>query len=330
MSKKPGWGILATGWIAELFTRDLLDADMVVRAVGSRSLEKAAAFAERFCIPASYGSYEELVADPVVDIIYVATPHPQHVSAALLAIEAGKHVLIEKPFTLNAQEARRIADRASEKNVTVMEAMWTRFLPHMKRIHQIIEAGTLGELRSLQADHRQFLPTDPNHRLNSLELGGGALLDLGIYPISFAVDILGMPITVNAAARFKETGVDAEIATIMKHSGGAMSSTVSALDVALPNTARIFGTLARIEIDATWYTPTTFRVIDYQGNLLETFDEPVTGRGMQFQAKEMERLFSTSGTSSLMPIRQSIEIMDLLDGIRRQIGLSYPQESHAE
>ncbi len=326
MDHRPGWGILATGWIAELFTRDLLGAGMAVKAVGSRSAAKAAAFAERFGVEASYGSYEQLVSDPSVDIIYVATPHPQHVSAALLAIDAGKHVLIEKPFTLNADEAQRIASRAKLKNVTVMEAMWTRFLPHMKRIRQIIEAGTLGELRSLRAEHRQFLPTDPNHRLNSLELGGGALLDLGIYPISFAVDILGIPTDVTASARFSHTGVDAEVATIMTHENGSVSSTVSALDAVMPNTAQIFGSLARIEIDATWYTPTTFRVVDHHGEILETFDGRVEGRGMQFQALEMEHLFATSTGSTVMSLDQSIAIMELLDSVRRKIGLSYPQE----
>lgn len=321
------WGILATGWIAELFTQDLIDAGLTVHAVGSRTFEKASAFADRFAISVAYGSYEELVADADIDIIYIATPHPQHVSAALLAIEAGKHVLIEKPFTLNAAEAELVVSRARQRGVAVLEAMWTRFLPHMRRIHEIIDAGTLGTLRSLRAEHRQFLPTDPNHRLNSLALGGGALLDLGIYPISFAYDILGAPISIAATARFQETGVDAEIATIMSHPGGAVSTTVSALDLQQPNTAVIFGSLARIEIDATWYTPTSFRVIDHKGNVIETFDGTVPGRGMQFQALELERLVRTSENSSYMPVGQSVEIMGALDEIRKQIGLIYPQES---
>lgn len=320
------WGILATGWIAELFTQDLIDAGLTVHAVGSRTFEKASAFADRFAIPVAYGSYEELVANADIEVIYIATPHPQHVSAAFMAIEAGKHVLIEKPFTLNAPEAELLVSRAHQRGVTVLEAMWTRFLPHMQRIHEIIDAGTLGTLRSLRADHRQFLPTDPNHRLNSLALGGGALLDLGIYPISFAYDILGAPVSIAATARFQETGVDAEIATIMSHPGGAVSTTVSALDLQHPNTATIFGSLARIEIDATWYTPTSFRVIDHNGNVIETFDGTVTGRGMQFQAFEMERLVRTSAQSTLMPASQSVEIMGVLDEIRKQIGLVYPQE----
>jgi predicted dehydrogenase len=327
MEKKLGWGILATGWIAELFTQDLISSGLKVAAVGSRNLEKANAFAKRFGIANAHGSYEELVADPDVDIIYVATPHPQHVDAALLALDASKHVLVEKPFALNAPEARQIVDRARSESRVVLEAMWTRFLPHMTRIHDIIAAGTLGTLRSLSAEHRQFLPADPTHRLNALELGGGALLDLGIYPISFAVDILGAPISVQAAARFTDTGVDAEVATVMEHSGGAISTTASSLDCAGPNTAVVYGTKARIEIASVWYSPTSFRVIDYEGNVLEEFVETVPGRGMQFQAFEMEGLVRSGAASRVMAPEDTIAIMETLDDIRKQIGLIYPSEN---
>ncbi|TCL62895.1 Gfo/Idh/MocA family oxidoreductase, partial [Rhizobium sp. BK251] len=293
------WGILATGWIAELFVTDLRAAGLTVTAVGSRSSEKAAAFAKRFQIPNAHGSYEDLVADPDVDIIYVATPHPQHVDTALLALDAGKHVLVEKPFTLNAKEAREIVEKARTKKLVVLEAMWTRFLPHMKRIHEIIDAGTIGELRSVSAEHLQFLPADPKHRLNALELGGGALLDLGIYPISFVIDILGAPTSVSATARFKETGVDAEVATLMRHEGGTISTTVSALDLAGPNPAYVYGAQGRIEIASTWYTPTSFKVIDHAGTILEEFEVGVPSRGMQFQAFEMERLVREGKESNL-------------------------------
>lgn len=328
MKESLGWGILATGWIAELFVHDLKESGLHVAAVGSRSIDKARAFAGRFGVPNAHGSYEELVADPSVDIIYVATPHPQHVGAALLALEAGKHVLVEKPFTLNAPEARKIVDLAKEKGLVVLEAMWTRFLPHMKRIHEIIDAGTLGELRSLSAEHRQFLPTDPEHRLNAPKLGGGALLDLGIYPISFAFDILGAPEEVSATARFTKTGVDAEIATLMRHAGGAISTSVSALDCAGPNVAIVYGTKARIEIASVWYSPTSFKVFDQQGAIIEEFSQTVYHRGMQFQALEMERLVRNSATSELMAPSETVAIMEVLDKIRRQIGLSYPGEGH--
>lgn len=329
MKKSLGWGVLATGGIAELFTHDLAASGLNVVAVGSRSGEKAEAFARRFDIPHAHGSYQQLVADPDVDIIYVATPHPQHVDAALLALAAGKHVLIEKPFTLNAEEASKIIACARQKNLVVLEAMWTRFLPHMQRIHEIIDSGVLGQLRSVSAEHRQCLPTDPKHRLNALELGGGALLDLGIYPISFACDMLGAPTSITATARFKDTGVDAEIATIMQHKGGAISTTVSALDCAGPNTAVVYGSQARIVIAPVWYMPTSFRVEDYQGNVLEDYAEPVAARGMQFQALEMERLVRLGTTSTIMPPDESVLIMETLDTIRKQIGLVYPGEARA-
>jgi predicted dehydrogenase len=327
MERKLGWGILATGWIAELFTADIIKAGMTVSAVGSRSLDKADAFASRFGIATAHGSYQALVDDPGVDIVYIATPHSHHRSAALLAIEAGKNVLVEKPFALNAIEARDIVQRANEKRVVVLEAMWTRFLPHMARIRQVIASGLIGDVTSVAADHRQFLPTDPSHRLNAPELGGGALLDLGIYPISFACDILGMPISVSANARFGRTGVDTEIATLMTHENGALSSSVSALDINMPNKAHIFGSKGRIEIDSTWYAPTSFRVIDNKGQVIEDFTSEVAGRGMQFQAIEMERLVVSGESSSLMPPEQTVGIMTVLDAIRQKIGLVYPNET---
>src|SRR5690606_18765176 len=167
-----------------------------------------------------------------------------HIEPALAALNAGKHVLIEKPITVNEKEAAAIRDTAASKGLLAMEAMWTRYLPHMKRIHEIIDAGTLGEIRLISADHTQSAPTDPAHRMNALELGGGALLDLGIYPISFVHDILGTPTTIQASARFIETGADSEVATVMTHGSGALSTTFSTSRAVGPNAAQIVGTLA--------------------------------------------------------------------------------------
>jgi predicted dehydrogenase len=327
LGKTIKWGILATGWIADLFVKDLILTGHDVAAVGSRSQSNADRFAKTFGIAKAHGSYEALVADPDVDIIYIATPHPQHVTTAKLALSAGKHILVEKPFTLNASEAAEIVDLARAKGLVALEAMWTRFLPHMRRIREIIAAGTIGEIRSITADHRQKLPDDPNHRLNALDLGGGALLDLGIYPISFAWDILGKPASILAAATFRETGADAQVATIFYYTSGAVFTSVSASDSAGPNRASVVGTNGRIEIDRVWYSPTTFRVYDAENTLLETFDGSVAGRGMQFQAEEAERLVSDGLISGqIMPPAQSVQIMMTLDEIRRQIGLRYPGE----
>ena len=223
MTEDVRWGILATGLIARLFTSDLVLRGHKVAAVGSRSRQTAERFAAKFGISKAHGSYEALVADPEVDIVYVATPHPLHAPNAIAALEAGKHVLVEKPFTMNAAEAQKVMDLAERKGLLALEAMWTRFLPHMLRIREIVASGILGEIRSIVADHTQDLPDDPTHRLNALELGGGALLDLGIYPISFAWDILGMPLEVQSTARFRATGADAQVATIFRHAGDAMS-----------------------------------------------------------------------------------------------------------
>jgi predicted dehydrogenase len=327
MAEKTRWGILATGWIADLFVKDLLLTGHAVTAVGSRSIETAKRFVKQFGIPAAHGSYEALAADPNVDVIYIATPHPHHVAAAKLALNSGKHILVEKPFTINAREAAEIVALAKAKNLVVLEAMWTRFLPHMRRIREIVAAGTIGEIRSLIADHTQKLPDDPKHRLNDLALGGGALLDLAIYPISFAWDMLGKPLTVRASATFKATGADAQVATIFHYASGAIATTLSSSDSAGSNRASLVGTKGRIEIDHVWYSPTSFRVYDNANTVIETFDGSVEGRGMQFQADETERLIASGLTAgTILPPAQSVEIMETLDEVRKLIGLKYPSE----
>lgn len=324
------WGILATGGIATAFASDLRTAGLDVVAVGSRSQESADEFAARFDIPRAHGSYIDLAEDPEVDIIYVATPHPMHHEDARLALQNGKHVLVEKAFTLNRAEAEDLRSLAAEKGLLAMEAMWTRYLPHMVRLREIIAEGTLGEIRSVSADHTQSLPTDPEHRINALSLGGGALLDLGIYPISFIWDVLGAPDEISATARLLETGADAEVATIMTHAGGAISTSLSSSRTVGPNTAVVLGTDARIEIDRIWYTPTSFRVIAADGTVLEEYDSEVEGRGMQYQAFAAEGAVAAgdiAGELLALPIAESVEIMGTLDEIRRQIGVVYPSES---
>jgi len=322
------WGILATGGIAGAFASDLRTAGLDLVAVGSRSQESADAFAARFDIPRAHASYDALVADPEVDIVYVSTPHPMHHENARLALEAGKHVLVEKAFTLNRSEAEDLQRLGAERGLLVMEAMWSRYLPHMIRIREIIAAGTLGEIRAVSADHTQLLPSDPEHRLNALELGGGALLDLGIYPISFVWDILGAPTTVKAVGRLIETGADAEVATVMTHDTGAVSTTLSSSRGAGPNAASIVGTEARIDIDRVWYSPTTFRVTLPDGTVVEEFaSDEVAGRGMEYQALAAERYVADGSLDSdVLPVAESMAIMGTLDEIRAQIGVRYPSE----
>ena len=250
-----------------------------------------------------------------------------HAENALLLLEHGKHVLIEKPFTLNADQAIAVRDLARAKGLLAMEAMWTRYLPHMIRIREIIESGTLGEIRAVFADHTQRISDDPAHRLNALELGGGALLDLGIYPVSFAWDMLGAPTSITATARLGGTGADTEVATIFTHASGAVSTTLSSSRAAGPNTAHVVGTEGRIDIDRVWYTPTSFRVTAPDGTVLEEFVSDVEGRGMQFQALAAEEIIAGGATDSeRLPIDETVAIMETLDAVRRQIGLRYPEE----
>lgn len=321
------WGILATGGIAHTFTKDLQTAGLTVAAVGSRRLESAQRFADEYGIPRAYGSYEELVADPDVDIVYIATPHPAHAANALLALENGTHVLVEKPFTLTGAEAAAVRDAAAAHGLLAMEAMWTRYLPHMIRIRELVASGALGEIRTVFADHTQQISADPAHRLNALELGGGALLDLGIYPVSFVWDILGAPTTVTATARLGETGADTEVATIFTHAGGALSTTLSSSRAAGPNTAHIVGTDARIDIDRVWYNATSFRLTAPDGTVIESFDSHIEGRGMQYQALAAERLIAAGERDSdILPLDETVAIMAAMDEIRSQIGVHYAGE----
>lgn len=321
------WGILATGWIAEQFSRDAQLAGLNVAAVGSRTAESAQRFATDFNLARAHSSYAELAADPEVDIIYVATPHPMHYEHTMLALDHGKHVLVEKPFTLNQRQAEQVRGAAREKGLLATEAMWTRYLPHMVRIREILASGTLGEVRAVFADHTSVFTTDPQNRINALELGGGALLDLGIYPVSFAWDILGAPVSVKASARFGETGADTEVATVMTHSRGALSTSMTSSRAAGPNTAHIVGTKGRIDIDRLWFAPAGFTHYDAAGEVVEQHSPTVEGRGMQFQALAAEAYVAEENfDGELMTLDDSVAIMGTLDEIRRQIGLSYSGE----
>ncbi len=325
------WGILGTGLIAGLLTQDLNENGFTVQAVGSRSLDSSKAFAEQYSVATAHGSYEDLVADPLVDVVYIATPHPFHHANALLALNAGKHVLVEKPFTMNAREAQDIVDLAESEGLVALEAMWTRFLPHMIRIREVIAAGTIGEVRKVVASHNQSLPKDPAHRLNDPALGGGALLDLGIYPISFAFDILGTPSAVRASASMTATGVDRQTAAIFEYADGQQAIVDCELDAASANRAMVIGTEGWIDIEHTWYNPVPFTVFGVDGTVVERYEQPVTSRGMQFQAAELERLVRDGSTAGIiLPPSETVAIMAAMDEIRRQIGLRYESDAAPE
>jgi predicted dehydrogenase len=319
------WGIVATGGIAATFAADLrLLPDAAVVAVGSRRQETADAFARELDVPRAFATYEELVTDDQVDAVYVSTPHPGHHDAAMLAIEAGKAVLVEKPFTMDAAEAGRLVAAARSHGVFLMEAMWTRFLPHVVRLREILAAGSLGEVTTVTAEHGQWFAHDPQHRLFAPDLGGGALLDLGIYPVSFASMVLGTPNRVTAASDPAFTGVDATTSAVLQHDGGAQAVVTCSLRAAGVNAAAVTGTEARVEIDPVWYAPTTMRLVGPDGSVVETFDEPVAGSGHRFQAAEVGRCLAAGLLESdVMPLDETVAIMATLDEVRRQVGLDY-------
>ncbi len=326
MTSKFRWGILGTGGIAAAFTQDVQRfEDHVVAAVGSRSQESADKFADRFDIASRHGSYEALVNDPDVDGIYVATPHPFHKKVVMLALSAGKAVLCEKPFAMSYAESKEMVDLARSKSLLLMEAMWTRHLPHILEVRKIVESGVLGRIVSIQADHGQWFKHDPEFRLFAPKLGGGALLDLGIYPISFASMILGEPSRITARATKTDLGVDEQTSVILDYKSGAQAILTTTLAAATPNRAVIAGTEARIEIDRTFYAPSTFKVISNQETLISEWKNEYPGHGLAEQALEFARCFRAGLTESpRITLDETLSIMKTMDQIMSQIDLTYP------
>jgi predicted dehydrogenase len=328
-SRSLRWGVIGTGGIAARFMADLaLLPDAEVVAVGSRSAVGAAGFADRFQIPHRHGSYAELVADPQVDVVYIATPHPFHAEHALLAISAGKPVLVEKPFAMDAYQARTVADAAKGAGVFCMEAMWTRFLPHMERIRELLAEGALGNVLALSADLGMRFEPKPEHRLFAPGLGGGALLDLGIYPFSFASMVLGPPATVRALATQAFTGVDQTTSAVLTYPAGAHAVLTCSSAATTPVHAWVAGSEGRIEIDRPWYSATSFTLIRADGRT-ERFVTPAgvvvdRAKGMRFEAAEVGRCLREGLLESpVMPLDETVSIIGTLDEVRDQIGLSY-------
>ncbi len=250
------WGIIGPGAIAASFAEGMrmVDAGVVV-AVGSRSAERAEAFARRFGIERHYSSYEDLAADGDVDAVYVATPHSRHAADSILAIEGGKHVLCEKPFALNAAQVKDVVSAARSRNRFVMEAMWSRFLPSYRALSDVLAAGEIGEPLLVEADFGFRSPIDPAHRHFDLAQGGGALLDLGIYPVQLCFLVLGRPDAVVAHGRVGETGVDEQVAAVLHHRNGGLGVVKAAIRTPLSCTGRIAGTDGTIDLPAFMHCP---------------------------------------------------------------------------
>src|SRR5437016_7070925 len=324
MTEPLGWGLIGTGGIAATFAADLMFTESGrAAAVGSRHMDSANRFADEFDIPNRHASYEALVADPDVEVVYVATPHPMHHANALFALRAGKPVLVEKAFTMNATEAEELVAVARAEGLFLMEAMWTRFLPHIDEIRRLLADGVLGEIVTVTADHGQWFAIDPDFRLFAPELGGGALLDLGVYPISFASMVLGKPDRIVTLSDPAFTGVDGQTSMLFGYASGAQAVLTCTLSAKSPTRGAIVGTDARIEIDGNFYAPTSFDLISRTGERTR-FEAPHESRGLWHEAEEVARCLREGFLESpLMPLDESVEIMQTLDAVLAQAGANY-------
>lgn len=320
------WGVLGPGKISYRFVRETLaHTTQLVTAVGSRNLGRAQAFAHEFGIEAAYGSYESLLADDDVDIVYIATPHSEHLANAILALEAGKHALVEKPITRNEAEAREVFAAARAAGRFAMEAMWSRFLPHMIELKAAVDRGELGDVVGLWADHGQMLNFSPEHRLLNPSLAGGALLDLGVYPMSFAHLMLGVPDEVTAVGQLTATGVDGHVSVVLAYGERTQAVVDTTLWAPTPCTAWIAGEKGRVELDRTFYAPTQFRLTRLDGTSWR-YDGRVPG-GFQYQVAEAaRRAWAGSLESELRTWQDTLDVMRLMDEVRAQIGVVYPGE----
>ena len=319
------WGILGTGNIANKMAdalKSLNEAELV--AVGSRTQQKADAFGDRHGVPRRHGSYQALANDPEVDIVYVCTPHTLHAENSLLCLDGGKAVLCEKPFTVNAAQARAVASRAREKGLFVMEAMWTRFLPAIRRCREIVRSGGIGEVRMLQADFGFRAGWDPQGRLLNPELGGGGLLDVGVYTVSLAHLLLGTPARIESLAHIGETGVDEQSALLLGYPGGEIAILSSAVRTNTPHVAYVMGTEGMIRIPSFWCAR---ELTLLAGGREERIEAGFSGNGFEFQAMEAMRCLREGlPESDTMPLDESIAIMETMDRARAQWGLRYPCE----
>jgi predicted dehydrogenase len=347
------WGILATGNIAAAFAADLArtpGAELV--AVGSRSQAAADEFARRYGLARAYGSWADLAGDPDIDVVYVATPHSAHYAASALCLEGGKAVLCEKPFTLDLASANKLVELAARRGLFLMEAMWMRTNPAIRRMVELVEQGAIGEVRAVHADFGLAEDLPPTHRLRARELGGGALLDLGVYPVTFAHLLLGEPAEISAWARLSPEGVDENTGmlfgygrphagrspptdvrpsrphagrwptTDMRSNTGALATLTCSLVADTPRVAAVSGTRGRIELARGFFRPDTLAL--YRGDAHETVRVPYKGDGYVHEAIEVQRCLANGLTSSpLVPLTDTLAVMRTLDAVRSRIGVSY-------
>lgn len=328
MADKIRWGILGCGQIASVFAEALCELeDAELLAVGSRSLDKAKGFVEKFGAERVYGNYAELTVDKDIDVVYVATPHVFHMENTLLCIESGRAVLCEKPFAVNARQARRMIEAAQAKGVFLMEAMWTRFIPAIVKLRQLLLDGVIGQVRMLQADFGYRFDFDPKHRVFNLKLGGGALLDVGVYPVSLASMIFGrQPEAIAGLADIGKTGVDEQSAFVLRYAKGELAVLYCALRIETPGEAVIIGTKGMIKVHYPFWRSKCL-TIRRDGKDVELLDLPFECNKFCFQAEHVQKcLREGKKQSDIMTLDESLAIMETMDKIRSQWNLRYPTD----
>jgi predicted dehydrogenase len=325
MSTKMRWGVIATGWVSNNFakaTKLLPEAELA--AVGSRSRESAEAFGEKHGIPRRHGSYEDLVSDPDVEAVYIGTPHNLHHANTLMALEAGKHVLCEKPLAVNAGQAREMIEAARERGLFLMEAMWTRFVPVWVDLKERLDSGEFGKIGFLYSSFGEAMPYEPEGRAYNPHLAGGALLDLGVYPISLASWLLGKPETMTSKVKMADTGVDQRNAMIFTHPDGSVASLSTAMDVTTACESEIAAEKAFIRVKRHWFQAQSYEVVTPDGT--DVVSRPFEN-GFQFEISHaMKRIGKGQTESEIMPLDESLEIGRTMDALRAEWGLKYPFE----
>lgn len=321
------WGLLGPGRITRAFAvglREAAGAEIV--AVGSRDRARAEAFAAEVGIPRAHGSYADLAADPEVDAIYVGTPHAVHCAHALLCLDAGKPVLCEKPLALNAAEARRMIAAARARGLPLMEAMWTRFLPAIRRVRELVALGAIGDVRSVFADFGFRAPDDPRGRHFAPGLGGGALLDIGIYPLTLSRLLCGPPVETLSQAELADTGVDAACSILLRHAGGRLSMLSASFLAETPGEAHVVGDTGRITLRRPWWDAQALEITDAEGCVTRE-DHPHRGGGFAHEAEAFMELVRTRRVESgVMPLDESLALLELTDRLRVEWGVRYPGE----
>jgi predicted dehydrogenase len=320
------WGVIGPGAISVGFADAMtMSEGGEIVAVASRAMDRAVVYADRYGIAARYDDYAALAQDPRVDVVYIATPQSRHADDTLMMLQAGKHVLCEKPFALNEVQARRMADEARARNLFMMEAIWSRFLPAYRSLVDVVASGRIGEPQLVEADFGFRRPLEKEHRLFRADLGGGGLLDLGIYPLQLCTLLLGPVEHVAAEGVIGETGVDELVAAVLRHGGGHLGVIKSALRVNMTCSARVSGSEGVIEIPALMHCPNSLRVLSSAG--VDEIDASYEGNGLRFEIDEVHRCLSEGRTESdVMPLAETLGLAHTLDEIRCQIGLAFPGE----